>query len=72
MNKENVKKETKAFNLKCNYKSNDTDVEKDSCPDRKTTHFYEFKEKKKIINLIEKLNVNKLKVLRESKKALTV
>jgi hypothetical protein len=71
MNKENVYKETKAFSLRGIKKSNVADVDNDdsSCPNRKTTHFYEFKEYKTILSLIDTLSVNKLKVLQNSKKS---
>ena len=70
MNKENIYKETKAFNLRGIKKSNAADVDDDSsCPNRKTTHFYEFKEYKTIIRLIDTLNVSKLNDLQKNKKS---
>jgi hypothetical protein len=71
MNKENIYKETKAFNLRGIKKSNVADVDNDdsSCPNRKTTHFYEFKEYKTILSLIDTLNGNKLNDLQKSKKS---
>ena len=67
--------EANAFNLNAEKKvvnnndenENDDDDDDSSCPNRKT-HFYEFKEYKTIIRLIDTMRVN-LKVLREGERA---
>ena len=53
--------------MSSNKVDDDADFEKD-CPNNKQTHFYQFKEYEKVIELIDKLPVN-IKVLRDQERS---